>query len=240
MDGLLTETDWHAAPADAPPAMSALRQRAAALLRGAIRCSPLRRRVLWSLPPACGAVALTFDDGPNPEWTPRVLEVLAAHQATASFFLLGGKASEHPELVRRLAAEGHSIGSHSLSHRNLRQLSRIEAQREIRGAEEALQTILGHRPRWFRPPYGAFSPVGLWETTRRGVRTVLWNVDPRDYRSGSADRILARLGPLRAGDVVLLHDKFAGLVEALPEILARIADAGLRAASLDVATSRAA
>ena len=96
-------------------------------------------------------MALTFDDGPNPEWTPRVLEILAAHQATASFFLLGGKASEHPELVTRLAAEGHSIGSHSLSHRNLREVSARETRREIEGGAAALAAILGKRPRWFRP-----------------------------------------------------------------------------------------
>ncbi len=164
-----------------------------------------------------------------------MLDILASHHATASFFLLGGKASEHPELVSRLAAEGHSVGSHTTSHRHLRALSPRETRRDIASGQAAVAAVLGQPTRWFRPPYGSFSPASLWETARRGVTTVLWSVDPRDYESANAEEILARLGPLRAGDVVLLHDRGRATVEALPEILARIADAGLRAASLDVA-----
>jgi peptidoglycan/xylan/chitin deacetylase (PgdA/CDA1 family) len=222
-------------PAAEPPAAGALRRRAAAWLRAAIRCSPLRRRVIWTLPPASGGVALTFDDGPDLVWTPPLLDLLARHGVKASFFLIGGKASERPEIVRRMIAEGHTLGTHTFSHANLRQLPARRVREEIRSGEAAVAAITGHRPRWFRPPYGAFSPASLWETTGGGVTTVLWSANPTDYREETAAGILAKLGPLNAGDVVLLHDKSGGVVEALPEILARIVDAGLNAMSLDEA-----
>lgn len=189
--------------------------------------------MIWSLPSRTGAVALTFDDGPDPQWTPRVLDALAASGATASFFLLGGKASKHPELVERLRAAGHTVGSHAFSHRNLRGLRSAEVREEMRQAAATLAAITGEAPRWFRPPYGAYSPASLWECFRSGAATVLWNRDPMDYRARSAEEILARMGPLQAGDVVLMHDRLAATVEVLPEILARIEDAGLRAMSLD-------
>lgn len=205
------------------------------LVRAAVRLSPLGRGVRWSLPPACGAVLLTFDDGPDPDFTPAVLDCLKAHGATATFFLIGGKASERPELVERIMAEGHAVGSHTFSHRNLREVTAAEARREMRGADAALAAIGGRKPAWFRPPYGGFSPASLWEAARAGQGTVLWNVDPRDYRAESATEILERLGPLDAGQIVLLHDRSAALVEAVPEILARVADAGLKALSIDAA-----
>jgi peptidoglycan-N-acetylglucosamine deacetylase len=225
-------------PSPATAGARPARRRAAAFLRAAIRCSPLGRRVIWSLPPASGAVALTFDDGPDPDWTPPVLDLLARHGAKATFFLIGGKASEHPELIHRMIGEGHSVGTHTFGHENLRGLSLRRTRETIRGGEAAVAAVTGSRPRWFRPPFGAFSPASLWETTRAGVTTVLWNVNPTDYREETAAGILAKLGPLHAGDVVLLHDKSAGVVEALPEIFARIDDAGLKAMSLDEAFRR--
>jgi peptidoglycan-N-acetylglucosamine deacetylase len=233
MEGNFIDTPPWQAHAGAAPTAGPLRRRAAALLRSAIEGSPLGRRVIWTLPAAANAVALTFDDGPDPEWTPPVLDLLGEHRARATFFLVGEKADRCPELVERIADEGHSVGTHTYSHVNLRKISPGRTRQEIRDAETVVQAITGARPRWFRPPYGAFSPAGLWQTCRAGVTTVLWSVNPTDYKEESSERILAQLGPLNNGDIVLLHDKSRGVVDALPEILARIDDAGLRPVRLD-------
>jgi peptidoglycan/xylan/chitin deacetylase (PgdA/CDA1 family) len=235
MGGELLDAPPSAWPAGGRQAERGLRRRAAALARAAIRFSPLARGVVWSLPASSGAVALTFDDGPDPHWTPRVLDILEQHRATASFFLIGGKASKHCELVKRLAAAGHSLGNHTFSHQNLRGLSFRATGLELRRGAAAIEDLGVGEVRWFRPPYGAYSAAGLCHALRNRASTVLWNVDPRDYEAAGAAEILGRLGPLRSGDIVLLHDRSAALVEALPEILARIADAGLRACSLDQA-----
>ncbi len=211
----------------------ALRRTLRPVVRRTLRLLPLGRQVYWSLPRTCEAVLLTFDDGPDPDWTPRVLDILRDHHASASFFLLGGKASACPELVERIRAEGHSVGSHSFSHTNLRRVSPLRAWRDLREADAVFARLTGGPVRWLRPPYGAFSMASLWYARRKRAATVLWNRDPLDYEPGDARAILERLGPLHAGDVVLLHDRSAALVEALPEILARIGDAGLQPLSLD-------
>jgi peptidoglycan/xylan/chitin deacetylase (PgdA/CDA1 family) len=221
--------------ASAASANSPLRRLLVRAARAAFRAFPPGRRTLWSLPPATRAVALTFDDGPDPVWTPRVLDLLASHGATASFFLLGWQANAYPELVERIQAEGHSLGSHTALHENLRRLPFRRALAEIRAGAAAVRAVTGVEPRWFRPPYGAFSAASLWWGARAGVSHVLWNLDPHDYEAESGMEILARLGPLQPGQIVLLHDRFAATVDALPEILARVGDAELRALSLDAA-----
>ena len=164
-----------------------------------------------------------------------MLDLLAEHRATATFFLLGAAARQHPALVARIRAEGHSLGSHTARHENLRRLSFRAALAAIRDGNEAIRAVTGEEPAWFRPPYGAFSLASLWHGARARVTHVLWDVDPRDYHASSGAEILARLGPLRAGRIVLLHDRFAATLAALPEIIARAGDADLRVLSLDAA-----
>ena len=176
-----------------------------------------------------GAVYLTFDDGPDPEWTGRVLDVLAAARVRATFFVVGRAARAAPGLVRRIASEGHEIGNHSLSHRHPWRLREAAAREEVRGGAAAIAETLGRAPRWFRPPHGRMRRCMIDEAERSGQRTVLWSVSAIDWGPlGRADEIAERLARVEAGDIVLMHDgrnkhnKPGELLHVLPSFLAQL------------------
>jgi peptidoglycan/xylan/chitin deacetylase (PgdA/CDA1 family) len=140
-----------------------------------------------------GELALTFDDGPNPAWTPRLLEILAGHDVRATFFLVGKSAQAEPGLVRRIVAAGHLIGNHSWSHPNLALASPRRVQEELSRTKESLEEIAGAPVRFFRPPFGARRPVVFRVARSLGMVPVLWNAMTSDWREPSADRIAERL-----------------------------------------------
>lgn len=141
-----------------------------------------------------GELVLTFDDGPNPAWTPRLLEVLASHDVRATFFLLGSRAQAEPELVRRIAAGGHLIGNHSWSHPNLARSSSARIREELARTRETLEQIAGAPVRFFRPPFGARRPAALRIAREKGMIPVLWNAMTSDWKEPSGERIAERLG----------------------------------------------
>jgi peptidoglycan/xylan/chitin deacetylase (PgdA/CDA1 family) len=140
-----------------------------------------------------GELALTFDDGPNATWTPRLLDVLAKHEVRATFFLLGGRAEAEPELVRRIAAAGHVIGNHSWSHPNMARARADRVREELKRTNETLQQITGAPVKFFRPPYGARRPAVFRIARQMGLKVVLWNAMTSDWDDPSADRIALRL-----------------------------------------------
>jgi peptidoglycan/xylan/chitin deacetylase (PgdA/CDA1 family) len=140
-----------------------------------------------------GELALTFDDGPNPAWTPRLLDLLAEHELRATFFLVGSFAEAEPELVRRIAAGGHLIGNHSFSHPNLALTSARRVEQELKQTSEALEQIAGAPVRFFRPPFGARRPVVLRMARQLEMVPVLWNAMTNDWEEPSADAIATRL-----------------------------------------------
>jgi len=140
-----------------------------------------------------GELALTFDDGPNTLWTPRILELLASHQLPAIFFMVGSRAQAEPELVRQVAAAGHLIGNHSWSHPNLAYCSARRIAEELSRAKETLEQISGAPVRYFRPPFGARRPEVLRAARRLGMIPVLWNAMTSDWKEPSADAIARRL-----------------------------------------------
>lgn len=144
-------------------------------------------------PHRAGELALTFDDGPNPAWTPRLLDVLAENEVRATFFLLGGRAQAAPDLVRRIAAAGHLIGNHSWSHPNLALSSRARIREELDRTSDALEQITGAPVRFFRPPFGKRRPATLSIARELGMTPVLWNAMTSDWSEPSAERIAARL-----------------------------------------------
>ncbi|MBQ7568541.1 polysaccharide deacetylase family protein [bacterium] len=151
-------------------------------------------------------VALTFDDGPS-EYTGSLLDVLAEEGAKATFFCLGEQALRYPELVRRAEAEGHLVGSHSYTHRNL--LGRLPAasRRQIVTGAQALNDVLGHYPLWFRPPYGMRYPWTILQARQSGMSTVLWSNCPCDWTTPGAKVIMERIiRSFQPGDIILLHD----------------------------------
>lgn len=160
-----------------------------------------------------GELALTFDDGPNATWTPRLLEVLAQYDVRATFFLLGNRAAAQPELVRRMAAAGHTIGNHSWSHLNLSRTNAALVRDQLKSTSDALQQILGAKVKFFRPPYGARRPAVFRIARELGLAPVLWNAMTSDWSEPSAERIAEQLmkkidGLERRGRAagIVLHD----------------------------------
>ncbi len=191
---------------------------AAGLAAGGYACAAMRPgseifgRVLIA-PERAGELALTFDDGPNPRWTPTLLDVLASHDLKATFFMLGSRAQAEPELVRRVAAEGHLIGNHSWDHPNLALTAAGKTREELTRTNETLEQITGERIRHFRPPFGARRPVVFRIARELGLRVVTWNAMTSDWSESSADRIAGELARKidrlrrrgRAANIVL-HD----------------------------------
>ncbi len=144
-------------------------------------------------PPRAGELALTFDDGPNPAWTPRLLDILATHDVRATFFLVGRYAQAEPALVRRIVEAGHLIGNHSWSHPNLAITASSRICQELHETAQTLEQITGAPVRYFRPPFGARRPIVLHLAREMGMLPVLWNAITNDWREPSAERIAERL-----------------------------------------------
>jgi peptidoglycan/xylan/chitin deacetylase (PgdA/CDA1 family) len=162
--------------------------------------------------PGPPTVALTFDDGPHPETTPRILDQLGARAARATFFFVGERAMRFPDLVRRTAAEGHAIGIHGFRHRNLVLPGRKMLRAELCAATDAIESALGApmpASRLLRPPYGFKTATLAIVAAESGFRVVAWSLNARDYAHRSSegaiiDRIERRMRP---GDIVLLHER---------------------------------
>ncbi|MFZ4516485.1 MAG: polysaccharide deacetylase family protein [Acidimicrobiia bacterium] len=151
--------------------------------------------------------AVTFDDGPDPEATPRVLDALAQHAVSATFFLLANRARSHPELVRRIASQGHEIALHGFDHTRLTTIPASAVSAHLRTARRALEDIAQVPVEWFRPPFGAQSFRSYFAVRRAGLSVVVWNQECDDWlpigEAEIARRITTRIAP---GNIVLLHD----------------------------------
>jgi peptidoglycan/xylan/chitin deacetylase (PgdA/CDA1 family) len=179
-------------------------------------------------------IALTFDDGPDPEVTPRVLELLDRFQAKASFFCIGEKAAACPELVKEIARRGHSVENHSYHHHHAFALFGISRlRREVDAAQAIVASITGRPPVFFRAPAGFRGPLLDPVLAPRGLRYVSWTRRGFDTVSGNPERILRRLTlGLGAGDVLLMHDRTPVVLAVLPALLERLSAQGLKAVSL--------
>lgn len=189
-----------------------------------------------------GEIAITIDDGPDPEVTPQVLTILAAAGARASFFCIGERAALHPELCRAIVAAGHAVENHGQSHRKRYSVLGWRGwQKEVGTAQATLQAITGQRPVYFRALAGLRNPFLDPVLHRLGLRLASWTRRAYDTRSGDANTVLARLtNTLAAGDILLLHDGHAArtasgrpvIVEVLPRLLDELAARKLKPVTL--------
>jgi peptidoglycan-N-acetylglucosamine deacetylase len=181
---------------------------------------------------SAGEIYLTFDDGPDPAWTPRVLELLARYRARATFFVLGRAAATHPELVRQAFAAGHGVGNHTWSHRRLTSLGGGQLEAEVGAASAAIRRATGAPARCLRAPAGVVDAASADRVQALGLRLVEWDVDTYDWRRPGAGVIAGRvLSRVRPGDVVLLHDgggDRSQTVAALQQVLAPLSARGFR------------
>ncbi|MCZ4118140.1 polysaccharide deacetylase family protein [Streptomyces sp. H39-S7] len=156
-------------------------------------------------------MALTFDDGPSPQYTPQVLDVLRGHGVHATFFVCGDNVGLYPDVVRRIVAEGHVVGNHSWSHPHLSDLSAAEVRDQMQRTQDAVAKVGGRAPVLFRAPYGDFADASLAVCADLGLRPISWSVDPADWANpGSAtiaDRVVAGAA---TGAIVLHHDGTEG------------------------------
>lgn len=171
-------------------------------------------------------VALTFDDGPQPETTARLLDGLRQRGASATFFLVGERAAAYPELVRRMKAEGHQVGSHTWSHVRLQGASAQTLLDETGRAQRVLTQILGEGSYWLRPPYGLLDEQ---ERALVEVPLIKWSVDPRDWESRDTAKVVeAVMGAVKENSIVLLHDIYPTSVEAALQIVDALTPQGYR------------
>lgn len=181
-------------------------------------------------------VAITFDDGPHPDHTPKVLSTLERHGVRATFFMVGERAAHYPDLVREVAARGHTIGGHTWTHADLRELNERAFEDEIDRTNELLSSLSGRPVLGVRPPAGRYDARVVRRLGERGLATILWSADTRDWSRPGVRRIArAATHRMKPGHVILLHDggrDRVQTIEALPRILERIQRTGYRAVTL--------
>lgn len=173
-------------------------------------------------------VALTFDDGPDLVHTPRVLDKLKTYGVKATFFLLGESVEKHPEVVKRMVAEGHVVGNHTYNHPNLVQVSDEEYHSQILRTGEIIQGVAGYFPKFFRPTYGSINENQVKWATEQGLMIVQWSIDTLDWQGLSAETITENvLANAFPGSVILQHSapaegKLAGSVDALDQMIPQL------------------
>jgi len=167
------------------------------------------------------AVALTFDDGPHPQNTPRLLDILAEHGVRATFFVIGTRVRRYPEIARRIVAEGHELGNHTWQHPLLTEYGDGGVLSEIDRTQEVIWQTVGQVPATFRPPYGAISPrQSRMLHDQRNLPSVNWSVDPQDWQRPGASVVARRMVEgARPGAIILAHDIHGATVSAVPEAI---------------------
>ncbi len=166
-------------------------------------------------------IAMTYDDGPHPQNTPRLLDMLRDRNIKATFYVIGRNVDLYPAITRRIVAEGHEIGNHTYTHRNMTKLSNDAVRSELVKTREAIVRATGVQPRTLRPPYGA-----LLQTQREWIRsefnypTIMWSVDPRDWQRPGPSVVTSRIiSGTTPGAIILAHDLHAPTVDAMPATL---------------------
>jgi len=173
---------------------------------------------------------MTFDDGPSAKLTPGLLDVLAAHHIHATFFVIGQNAADHPEILQRAVREGHEIGNHSWSHPAFAKMRDDRVRAELQKTDDAIKAAIGTRPVLMRPPYGSITArQKQWINAEFGYRTILWDVDPLDWKRPGAAVVESRIvRETRPGSIILSHDIHPGTIQAMPETFDQLQKKGFK------------
>lgn len=177
--------------------------------------------------PKIKALALTFDDGPDFRFTPKVLDVLKKYKIKATFFVVGMQIEKYPAVFRRMIQEGHAIGSHSYQHLKISELPPVEVKFQLDKNQEVIQKNGREFHYYYRPPYSALDPASIDLISKKGYKIILWTIDSLDWRGLKKDQVIGNVVPkLKNGYIILQHcgsqsnvEDLTGTVEALPEII---------------------
>lgn len=163
--------------------------------------------VIWKINTKEKIVAITFDDGPHPIFTPLILDTLAKYQAKATFFVTGKKAKQYPEIIKREVIDGHEVANHTYSHINNPNISARKLRKEIEQTDEIIQQIIGYKPAFFRPVAGHYNDVIINTAVKSGKVVVIWHQDPRDWDNTPASKISSSVTKtISPGNIIVLHD----------------------------------
>jgi peptidoglycan-N-acetylglucosamine deacetylase len=233
-----------AAPQAAPQQPVPAQQPAAAQPAGAVQANePSRPAAPASAPASAGPqvtfnsvhvdgpyIAMTFDDGPHATLTPKLLDMLAARKLKATFFIIGQNAVEYPDIMKRIVREGHELANHSWSHPNLGKMGDEGVRAQMQKTDEAIAAAAGKRTTLFRPPYGSITPrQKQWIHEEFGYKTIIWDVDPFDWRRPGPgvirDRIVTQTQP---GSIILAHDIHQQTIDAMPDTFDQLTAKGFK------------
>ncbi|WP_227874393.1 polysaccharide deacetylase family protein [Tumebacillus algifaecis] len=193
-----------------------------------------RGEVVWEVPTEQKVIALTFDDGPDPRYTPQILEILKKYHAKATFFVVGSRVEKFPEIAKREVKEGHELANHTYGHPTMTKISAESLREEIDKAEAVVTTVTGTKPSTFRPPGGVYNDTVVNTAKTAGYLVVMWswNQDTRDWSNPGVDKIVDRvLSNVHNGGIVLFHDMGGDrsqTVSALEKIMPELVKKGYR------------
>jgi peptidoglycan-N-acetylglucosamine deacetylase len=187
------------------------------------------RHLIYRLPADKQYVALTFDDGPNAKYTPMILELLQKHGVKATFFMIGKQVERHPDLARKILADGHAVGLHSYSHYRYKTMTSDQKAADMASDQRAFQAVLGFSPRIYRPPNGRLSLAKLLYCMKKAIKTVLWDIDSGDHKKDGEDLLRKRINDMKLqnGNIILFHDDNQATIDVLPDLIKKAREVGL-------------
>lgn len=178
-------------------------------------------------------IAITFDDGPTPGVTEKVLQALSQNHAKATFFMIGKRIKQSPNLAREVHAQGHEIANHSYTHPMLSHLSNDMVTQELEKTQRTIEETTGVKAHWFRPPYGAFKSSQSPLAAALKLSVVIWSIDPKDWSRPGINIIYGRiLSQASGGDIILCHDLHHQTGDAAPYVIASLVDRGFELVTL--------
>lgn len=163
--------------------------------------------IVWNVKTKQKVVSLTFDDGPHPMFTKMILDILNKHHIKATFFIVGKKAQQQPDLIREMDKKGHEIANHTFKHPGMHNISSAQLESEIRQTDQLIFDLTGKHPSLFRPPDGVYNKRILNVVSKNKYRIIMYSVDPKDWSNTTSQKIIKTIvTKVKPGDIILLHD----------------------------------